>query len=399
MVPAPSQVGLSAKTTSAEWLESRRDQLLAAILCAAGVGFLLAVLVPLYIGTGTWGVTIALSNAILLFIVGLVHWLIKRHAAFRNHRPVTDLFLGLVRLVLWDPTEGVLVLRNKKVAFVDQEIRDGGGVAYLFPVLGDELVVRVPLTVQSVEFRDENVFTRDSIPLFVRVMMFWRVEDLAKFYLLVSQEVHIATDDPMHRDAQVDVRRPLREAPTKNQLRTAERWITTTAEEETRTYVSEISTSLLVTEHILAEVPAARELVQQGSISSPGGQDRERTRGLEESLGTYQTASNLLTERLRPRLNAKLGPSGLHIDRVGLQEVRLPPGIHEKAVDAAKAWYGLIEAQREGRGEASKLEALTRILGKEAVGLTEIYKHAEGMKFVGFDTVFDRLFKTFGEAK
>ena len=52
---------------------------------------------------------------------------------------------GLVRLISWNPTEGVVFLKNKQIDYVDDNPNDGGGVRAIIPLLGEELVLRVPL--------------------------------------------------------------------------------------------------------------------------------------------------------------------------------------------------------------------------------------------------------------
>lgn len=64
-----------------------------------------------------------------------------------------------------------------------------GGVRFLYPLLGEELALRVPLEVQTLSFHDEKKLTREYLEVDVRGTMKWRIDDIRRFYLLVSREL------------------------------------------------------------------------------------------------------------------------------------------------------------------------------------------------------------------
>src|SRR5436305_1122108 len=68
--------------------------------------------------------------------------------AIRYHRNEVNLFGGMVKLVLWEANEGLVFLKNKQISQLIYGPEDGGGTAYIYPVLGDEVRVRVPLTLK-----------------------------------------------------------------------------------------------------------------------------------------------------------------------------------------------------------------------------------------------------------
>jgi len=140
-------------------------------------------------------------TVLALFLVVILCWLhvfLAKSRAFHKGIEDTPLFGGLVRMILWNPTQGVLLLKNKQVVFVDSNINDGGGVKYIIPALGQEVGLRVPLTVQTTEIVNEKVYTRDSVPLDMKLTVWWKIRDLQQFYLYVGREVHRVNDEGNH---------------------------------------------------------------------------------------------------------------------------------------------------------------------------------------------------------
>jgi regulator of protease activity HflC (stomatin/prohibitin superfamily)/DNA-directed RNA polymerase subunit RPC12/RpoP len=345
------------------------------------------------------------SCAALLGLIGasVLYVLWVRSQAFGKHQHDVPLFFGLVRLVLWEPTEGIVLLKNKQIMYLDNNIEDGGGVRFIFPILGHEVGLAAPLTVLPVQFEDTNVYTRDSIPLSMKMTIWWKIRDLRRFYLSVSQEVHTLTDHGRHTVSSTNLGGfddPLVSARDRQRLEAAERWITASAEEETRAYTCGISTSLLVAEQIAASLPTT-SLAGQLTSEQTGGSRGELAvpahgGALEASLGIYQTAASALVDRLQTRLNSVLGTKGLEIDRIAIQEVGLPLEVRKKAIDAAAAWYGVIEAKRKGVGAAAKIEELAKVIGKDAAATAEILKHYQGVNIgVGLTGLLDQVFAKF----
>jgi len=52
-----------------------------------------------------------------------------------------SLWRGYATLISWNPTEGVVILKNKQIHFVDDNPHDGGGIRVIYPLLGEELVL------------------------------------------------------------------------------------------------------------------------------------------------------------------------------------------------------------------------------------------------------------------
>lgn len=293
-----------------------------------------------------------------------------------------DLFLGLVKLVAWDPTEGVLFLRNKSVSFVDDNLYDGGGIRVIYPVMGDELVLRVPLEIQSIEFTDENVLTREYIPLGIRGTMKWQIRNLERFYLFVSTELQSLTDRGSHHveypeqtvPARPRVQLDYRGAAPK--LEVARHWLTWTAEEQTRTVVAEVGTGLLVAPQIVAELSGMRQQLE-GPL--PGGRPEgelgpviSSVPMIPSSSADYRSATDGLAARIQQVVTPRVEQYGMAVEQVALQEIKLPPEIRRAAVDACVASYLPLKAHGKAMARKMELQAEAEVIGAEAVGAREV---------------------------
>lgn len=302
--------------------------------------------------------------AVLMFgtifvLACLIDLISAKKKAMRNDGEPVLFWKGFVELVSWNPTTGVLFLKNKQIQFVDSSTNDGGGIRVMFPHFGEELVLRVPLEIQTLSFKDEEVLTKEYMPLTIRGTMYWKVVDLNKFYLLVSKEIHHADDRGEHAIARA-ARNPRLEA--------AEYWLRSMAEEKTRTVISQISTGLLIADKLAADLPAVLntkgETLFGGATPQP---NRSATEGLASAVKTEFAAS--------------VSEYGLEIHRVALQEVKLDPEIYAAAVEACKSAYLPIKAKAEALEKTLKLQAEADVIGKDAVGIKEIVKNMPAPAF------------------
>ncbi len=276
------------------------------------------------------------------------------------------LLFGLLKLTAWNPTQGVVILRNKIVSYVDDNLHDGGGIKLIYPMFGEEIALRVPLEPQSLLFEDHDVLTREYLPITVRGTMKWRIMSLEHFYLLVSTELHRATDhlqtiSPTH--AASDSAPIPHEVDSRRKLELAVQWLRWTAEEQTRAVVSRISTGLLVADQVAADLPP--ELRNKVQINVP-----ENSQFSPSDRG-YRSGTDTLASRIFETLRQRVSQYGIEILDVTLQNVRLPAEIHQQCVEACKSAYLPLIAQNEASARRQKLEAETDVLGVENVAARE----------------------------
>ncbi|HUB26396.1 MAG TPA: hypothetical protein VL992_13295, partial [Tepidisphaeraceae bacterium] len=160
-------------------------------ICIVTAWFVLAVIAALF-----WFFWIPLIGAIVFCLstvaASMETWKLMRSRQTVMEKKEVSLLFGFVKLIAWDPVEGVLILKNKGIAFSDDNLLDAqGGIRFIYPILGEEIALRVPLEIQTLDFRDENVLTREYLRLTVIGTMKWHIINIRQFYLLVSRELNM----------------------------------------------------------------------------------------------------------------------------------------------------------------------------------------------------------------
>jgi len=332
---------------------------------------------------------VACASAALLYLVLQV--LIARRRVLIQKE--VDLFFGIAKLVCWDPTEGVLILKDKAVQFVDDNLFNGGGMRMLYPVMGEELVCRAPLEIQTLAFQDEHVLTQEYLPLCVHGTVKWQISDLHRFYLLVSQEIHKISqragrtqlpESPIFLpDRGISASRHyVRAMATANRkLAAAEHWLRYVAEEQTRAIVARVKTGLLVAERVLVDLPPeARKQLNDEQRDFVG---REPSSSVQ-----FRSATDGLAAAIYDSLQDKVKQFGIEVHEVSLQQVELPQAIHQAAVEACKSAYLPTIAQREAAARKTLLQAEADVIGAETVGAREVVGSAPAFALVDFLTRF-----------
>ena len=306
-----------------------------------------------------------------------------------------DLFFGLAKLVSWDPTEGILFMENKAVTAGDDRIHDdGGGIVVIYPVRGEEVAFRAPLEIQTVSFHDENVLTREYLPMMVHGTMKWRIDDLRQFFLLVSQQIHVVTDREGHRILDRGASQPVPLAapgdPTaigyqglhttaNRKLEAAEEWLRFVAEETTRSVVSRISTGLLVAERVASDLPPQMKEDMQGHVINPMPL-------IPSSTANYRNAADGLAAAIQSTLGPRVQEFGIHVFEITLQEARLPEHFHHTLVEVAKQSYVPFVAQKQAAARKMELQAVADVIGSETVGAREVVAAAPAFALSDFLT-------------
>jgi regulator of protease activity HflC (stomatin/prohibitin superfamily) len=229
--------------------------------------------------------------------------------------------------------------------------------------LGEELVLRVPLEIQTLSFKDAEVLTKEYMPLTIQGTMYWKVCDIRRFYLYISKELHSVTDEGKHT-IDTPSRRP--------QLEVAEQWLRLMAEERTRTVVSRIGTGLLIADQLITDLPKALPESTSFLTSTP------------DAFSGYRNATDGLAETIKTDFQETAKEYGLDIHRVALQEVKLPPEIYTAAIEACKSAYLPLRARAEALERRLKLQAEADVIGRDAAGLKEIAGNIPALAFQEF---------------
>jgi regulator of protease activity HflC (stomatin/prohibitin superfamily) len=317
-------------------------------------------------------------------ILGYQAWLIlsarQRVLASKN----VPLLWNAVRLIAWDPVEGVLILKNKTVSFCDDNLEDAaGGVRLLYSILGEEVALRAPLEVQTLAFRDENVLTREYLSVTIRGTMKWRIADLKKFYLLVSRELRSTTNHDDHESISPSARAATTgdadaDPAIRQLLRAAISWMQVLVEEETRSVVSKARSGLLIADKLSQELFPHSFDRSHGEASAASGEAVPDTGG----------AADGLAGAIHDTIARRLEPYGIAVEDVSLQEIRLPEEVMQECVEACKSYYLPTIAKRKAAFVKENLAAQAEVIGPEAVATREVVSAAPAFTLPDFLSQF-----------
>jgi regulator of protease activity HflC (stomatin/prohibitin superfamily) len=340
---------------------------------------------------------VCLLLVVVAFVVGGLQVLLAKSTAIRKRKNQVNLFWGLVKLVLWEANEGLVFLKNKRISDVVFGPKEGGGTKYIYPIFGEELRVRVPLTLKLTRFQDQNVLTRESTRLFMKVAIWWRVQDLERYYYLIDKQVHVMTDEPA-RGGILDV---LPADDRQAQQDAAETWILTLAESCIRKLVSQSTTALVVSKNALSYMHI-EDQVRPAVYGSGGSQEKSGTRLRPARATTSQERAvpETLADEIHAMLEPKAEEYGLEIDRVEVQEVRLPQELQEALDRLFRSHLLPAQSEQESKARQIELQAVANVLGVESVALSEVMKQFRGSTYIGgFPKFVEALFaKSFANA-
>lgn len=297
---------------------------------------------------------------LLVAVAPLVIWgqvRFSKYVAIRDRKKEVTLLGGMIKLILWEPNEGLVLLRNKAISEVIYN--SPGGTKFIYPIRGEELRARIPLALHLLTWEDEKILTRESIQVRMKVALWWRVLDLKAYVFSIDRNVHV---ENAHAEMGL--------------LEAAEVWLKTLTESTLRTIVSQLSVAFLVsskaTSYLHVEQSHNKELVS--------------------TLSPEVLTSESMADNLHRSLTPKVSEYGIELQRVEIQEIALSSEI-QQAID--KVWKAsLLPAQTEQEARARKIElqAVASVLGVEATALNELMQNFQGSNFYGFPQFLENLF-------
>jgi regulator of protease activity HflC (stomatin/prohibitin superfamily) len=285
---------------------------------------------------------ILIIYGLILLILGwiFIPFLLAKYKAVKEGRSEVDLLGGWVKFVLWQPNEGVVILRNKKVIF--QDIEGQGGTKFIFPIRGEEFA-KVPLTIRMLTWEDDKILTRESLQIHMKVVVWWKVSDIKKYVFDIDRPAHLSKTGT-------------------SLFESSEAWLMPLTEGTIRVLASKASATQLIT------------TATTGYLNVHHNVDG-KTINQNESV---QAISETIANQLRDELNRKLTSYGISIDRVEIQAIQLSVEV-QKAID--KVWLAFlkpVQSEQEARARQIELEASARVLGADAVALIESLKSLKG---------------------
>jgi regulator of protease activity HflC (stomatin/prohibitin superfamily) len=263
-----------------------------------------------------------------------------------------------------------LFLKNKRVCDVIYGQTRGGGTAIIYPILGEEVRMKIPLTFRPCEFRDFRVLSGDGIHLQVRLTFWWRILDergLETFYLVVDREIHKATDTDAEQVLTPEAPRldGLSQRVTHRELgsehHAAEIWIRKIVESCTRNLVSRTTAN-----RALAQLTGTRP-----DPSSP----------------LHPEAPDLLSADLLTMVQGEIERYGFYVDRIAIQDVQLPADLQSEIHRLYQAKFiparSQLEAEQRYYEIKRSLEASASVIGADATAVKEILENVRTSCFFG----------------
>lgn len=301
------------------------------------------------LGGATW-VLVGMIAIVSLLVV--THLMLCKSRAIAGKKKEQSVFFNMIKLVLWAPNEGFILLRNKKIKDIIHG--EGGGIRFIFPMFGEEIATRVPLGVQLTYFEDDHFLTRELVEVRIRAGLWWHVVDIEKYYFLITTGVHVVTE------GEGRVRRG-REVYDRSD--TAEAWIQALAESSLRKLVAQANYAALV---------SATASHQLDSADSGGNSESPQS-----------VTPEFISEQLRRDLLPKVLEYGLDLNRVEIQDVTLDPKLQEAIT---KVWTSSLrpaQSEAEAKAKRIELEAIAGVLGVEAAAMNEVAKNFQHANYVG----------------
>jgi regulator of protease activity HflC (stomatin/prohibitin superfamily) len=294
-----------------------------------------------------------------------IAWLkvrLARYEAIRDRKKELVLFNGMMKLIVWEPNEALVILRYKHISEI---ISSGsGGMKFIYPIKGEELRARVPMTLRLITWEDQNILTRESIRVRMKIAVWWKVADVRTYVFNIDSGMHI---DDSHREIGI--------------LEAAEAWLKTMTESTLRTLVSQMSIALLVSSRATSYLHVESK---HDDTRSPLAQPAEGG------------SPEFIAERLREELAAKLANYGVNVQRVEVQEMSLSPEIQESIDRVWRASLLPAQSEQEARARQIELQATASVLGVDAVALREVMKSMQGASFLGVPAFLETLFARIG---
>lgn len=247
-------------------------------------------------------------------------------------------WLGLAELILWEPGETVVILREKRLVPMADP---AGGYRIISAVRGEEYKGRISYKTRLLKWTSDPILTSDGLSVHLSLGLWWRICDANLYVSKISSEYHVEEKHSASDD--------LSEA--------AEYWIKNLAGGTLREQVNKLPAEKLISPYVQAYIQ-----VSEGKSIEPIPQFPE------------------LLEGARSILSGKAKEYGIEIERVEVQELRLP-GMYQEKLEAVRvAFLEPHQAKAETDAKVIALRGLASVIGTERTGLIEILKHVDVSK-------------------
>ncbi|GEM_PF-3122429 len=312
----------------------------------------------------------AVSLFLLLgVLIAILTYYWRKYRAIKEGKSEVTFCFGWIKLVLWRPNEGIVILRNKEVSFVSQ--KGNGGARLIYPIWGDEVFERVPMSIQYLTWEDDNVLTRESIQVYMKVAVWWRISTIRSYVFEIGR---LISEEDEHL-----LRKP-------NEC--AETWLKSMTEGTLRRLVAQSSIG-----QIISSTPASYLHIDHNGHNGNNGHighsvhihpdnSNEGYPQLVNDRSIAYTVAENLGEKLKSELNQKIFAYGIQINRTEIQEIRFSSQIQEAINQVWLAALKPAKSEFEATAMRNRLKAAADVLGVDAMAMERILKAFRGVNFM-----------------
>jgi hypothetical protein len=318
--------------------------------------------VMVWVGIGV-AVLIAILAAVIVFKQSERF---ARYKGIRDKEQMIKYWWGTKTLILWEPGEVVILLRNKKLVSMTESNGDSeGGFTSVSAWKGEEYRGRISYQSQLMQYVSEDIHTSDGIRINLDLGLWWQIQNPNLYVARIASDFHAGNQH--HGSAGAGrgpgvVQRHFDEVLKE----TAERWIHLMAASSLREYICQLSAATLIS-------PSVQTYID--TYFNPVGSEPKRS----------DSKMPIVLDGALKNLNDKTQQYGIRIERIEVNELKLPDNLKQKLETVRLSFLdpARISAETEGKtiaqrgltqGQIEALSGFADVLGKDKVALIEIIK-------------------------
>ena len=289
-----------------------------------------------------------------------------RYKGIRDKKQSVKYRWGTRTLILWEPGEVVILLRNKKLVPMTERNGDaGGGFATISAWRGEEYRGRISYQSQMLRYKSDVIHTSDGIKVSFDLGLSWQIQNPNLYVSRIaadhhSGDQHYGSPDAGRRpgDVQAHFDGGLKEA--------AERWVRLMAGGSLREHICRLSTAALISPSIQSYID---------TYFNPANREAR----------VNDSRMPALMDGALENLNAKTSQYGIRVEDIEVERIKLPDDLEQKLETVRLSFLepARVAAETEGRsienraltqGQLEALRGFADVLGKDKAAMIEIIK-------------------------
>ncbi len=303
---------------------------------------------------------------LLLAVIGAVVFAnSERYAKFKAIRSGElrmPYWWGMKELILWEPGEAVILLRNKRlVAMTDAT----GGYTSISAWSGEEYKGRITYKTQMMNYTSDPIHTSDGVQVRLEMVILWQIQNPNTYVSRISPDYH-------EHDSHEGEPRSYTDSPKgekyfdKKLTETAEKWIRLLAGSTLREHICQLTAARLISPYVQSYIHHYFQLPAEPSQK-------------------YESRMPTILGQAQDALNKKTLEYGIRIEKLETKELKLPRNLEERletvrlsflqpAQALASAEAGKIERGALNQTQLEALRGLADIIGADNVARIEFMK-------------------------